>query len=86
MSTEPASDLPLITRAEHRDRIARGGMAPGPYAFVFPRATTIREHLTHSYHVKDESDRSVTWGAASGPTMARDKAKRAGATFIVDWI
>lgn len=79
-------DLPTITRAEYQARIARGEAASGPYALVFPRVTTIQAHLTHSFHVKDEHDRSVTWGAASGPTMARIKAISAGATFIVNWI
>lgn len=78
--------LPTISRATHRSRIERGEAASGRYAFIFPRATTIREHLTHSFHVKDENDRLVEWGAASGPTMARLAAKSAGATFIVDEI
>lgn len=78
--------LPTISRAAHRARIERGEVAVAPYAVVFLRVSTIREHLTHSFRVMDENDQLVEWGAASGPSMAREKAKRAGATFIVDEI
>lgn len=75
--------LPTISAADHRARIERGERASGPYAHVFPRATAIQEHLTHSYRLSDADDQYVTSGAASGPSMARLKAKQAGATFIV---
>lgn len=78
--------LPVISRAEHNARIERGEKASGPYAFVFTRRTTIQEHLTHSFDLRTEDDQYVTSGAANGPTMARSKAKRLGATFIVDEI
>lgn len=76
--------LPTIGRAAHCARVERGERAPGRYAYVFPRVTAIQEHLTHSYHVADEDDQYVVSGAANGPSMARLKAKSAGATFIVD--
>lgn len=79
-------ELPTISRGDHRARIGRGESAPGPYAFVFTRVTSIQEHLTHSYDVRDENDQHVTCGAANGRYMARLKALRAGATFIVDEI
>lgn len=41
-------------------------------------------HLTHFYDLRDAHDQQIGFGRASGPTMARIKAERAGATFFVD--
>lgn len=77
-------NLPTISRSEHKARTARGERASGTYALVFPRTTTIQEHLTHSFDVRDENDHYLTSGAANGAAMARLKAEKCGATFIVD--
>ncbi len=78
--------LPIISRAAHRARLESGEQAPGLYAIIGPRPSSILEHLTHCYELRDEHDRYVTSGSASGPTMAALKAKNLGATFIVDEI
>ncbi|GAB4097627.1 hypothetical protein GCM10028787_31020 [Brachybacterium horti] len=78
--------LPLIARAEHDARLRRGERASHPYALVFPRRTSIQEHLTHSVEVRDECDRTIATSAANGPTMAHVKARELGAHFIVDSI
>ncbi|MGP4978445.1 hypothetical protein [Brachybacterium tyrofermentans] len=76
--------LPTISRTEHKARVARGEKASGAYAHIFPRVTTIQEHLTHSFDVRDEDDRVIIQGATTGPTMARMRAMQYGATFFVD--
>lgn len=76
--------LPTISRTEHKARVARGEKASGTYAHIFPRVTTIQEHLTHSFDVRDEDDRVITQGASSGPSLARMRAMDHGATFFVD--
>lgn len=76
--------LPTISRTEHKARVARGEKASGAYAHIFPRVTTIQEHLTHSFDVRDEDDRVITQGATTSLTFARMRAMDHGATFFVD--
>lgn len=77
-------NLRTISRTDHRTRVARGEKASGTYAHVFPHITTIQEHVTHSFEVRDENDRYLASGAANGASMARLKAKERGATFFVN--
>lgn len=77
-------DLTTISRADHDTRRRSGKAASGTYAIVFPRQTTIQQHLTHSYDLRNSNDEYLNSGAASGPAMARLKAAALGATFIVD--
>lgn len=86
MSTTCKPPLPIISRAEYNARVARGERAGGVYAFVFRRSTTIQEHLTHGWDLRDEKDRQLDFGAASGPTTAALAVRNLGATFIVEEI
>lgn len=78
------NQLPIISRTEHKARVARGEKASGAYAHIFPRVTTIQEHLTYSFDVRDVDGHVIAQGAASGPSMARMRAMQYGATFFVD--
>lgn len=76
--------MTTITRTQHNERVASGAPAPGLYAYICSAVGFSLPHLTHFYDLRDAHDQQIGFGRASGPTMARIKAERAGATFFVD--
>lgn len=72
-------DTPFIPRNEHNARINNGEKATGTYAYI----TLSMDGLRYHWDVRDENDRQIDFGRASGPTMAQIAAKRLGATFFV---
>ena len=78
--TANATDLPVVSRADHYARADSGTPATGIYAFVAPGM----DAGTWIVDVRDTTDQQIAFDRRHSASAAIATAVQLGATFIVD--